>query len=53
MVPKSKEWLIVFDHEEDISFNGKKEFVETAKEFFDDWGQLSEFPERRKFGKSD
>lgn len=48
VVPESLEWIIVFDHEGHVSFNGGEEFIEEVKDFFDDWEKLSEFPDGRK-----
>lgn len=53
IIPKSMNWMIIFDHEGDISFNGNKKFIEEVKNFFEDWEELSEFPERRDFGRRD
>lgn len=48
VLSESLEWMILFDHEGDITFYGGEEFIEEVKDFFDDWKKLSEFPERRK-----
>jgi len=47
VVPESKDWIIVLDHEGDIAFNGDKAFIREVKDYFDDWEELSEVPERR------
>lgn len=48
VLPKSLEWMILFDHEGDITFYGGEEFIEEVKDFFEDWEKLSEPPERRR-----
>ena len=47
VLPESLEWMILFDHEGDITFHGSEEFIEGVKGFFKDWGKLSEYPDKR------
>jgi len=47
IIPESMDWAVIFDHEGDISFNGDKAFIRQVKQFFDDWEDLSEVPEKR------
>lgn len=47
IIPESMDWAVVFDHEGDISFNGDKAFIRKVRDFFDDWEELSEVPEKR------
>lgn len=47
VLPETLEWMILFDHEGDITFHGSEEFIEQVKEFFDDWEKLSDYPDRR------
>lgn len=46
VVPESLEWMIILDHEGDISFNGEKEFIQKVKNHFPDWEQLSQLSEQ-------
>lgn len=47
IVPESLDWMIIFDHEGDICFNGDEAFIERVKSFFSDWKTLNEVPDRR------
>lgn len=48
VVHESLDWIIVFNHEGDIAFNGTQDFVEKVKEFFSNWEKLSESERRHK-----
>lgn len=49
VIPDSMKWMIIFDHEGDVSFNGDQTFIEEVKNFFNDWEKLSEVPAKRNF----